>query len=590
VKATVEWAKASDNARGYLQMVALPVQILYDLLRNGPAYFQGFSAAAEASFGALGRAWKKVKEGDFSGAKQEFTNLGQTAGEAYRLAFAAASAKKAEAAATQARTAADPQEQRTQGGDGITDADRQKAAEKAQKDREAEYKKKKAAQDKADQQELDDLKSFTQEITKHLKTRSDLARLQAENADTDELKRRELQRQKINEDADKQYEALTGKEVDYTDRVQAILEERDLKLRELQKGFEEQDEEERQKKLEEKLTNMEADEEVEQATLAEKRANGLISEQEYQDQLYELVRQGLEKRLNLLVAAGQGESVEAKKIQAALSKGQADHITKGKKQEEDLQKFEQKMAASKVELLKEGLQLVEDNLDKKSAAYQLFKAARKTAELAEIGINLAAELQNNSKVASENPLNGITAGAAGATQLVVSNGLSIARAAGAAIKLAAFAKGGRTDKGELLPLASLVNGASGGSFASGGPVDKATIGLIGEAGPELVIPNWMYADPKQANLMGFLEAQIASRGGAFANGGSTTGASPVASTISDDSSGQLVELMQLFVRGQQEFRDEIGDWQRNLVVQNNLQEVAKGLKTVQEVKQGGGIR
>jgi hypothetical protein len=66
-----------------------------------------------------------------------------------------------------------------------------------------------------------------------------------------------------------------------------------------------------------------------------------------------------------------------------------------------------------------------------------------------------------------------------------------------------------------------------GSSFVGGPVKQATIGLFGEAGAELVIPNWLYSDPKQANLMGFLEATIASRGNAFATGGSTTGVSGV---------------------------------------------------------------
>ena len=201
----------------------------------------------------------------------------------------------------------------------------------------------------------------------------------------------------------------------------------------------------------------------------------------------------------------------------------------------------------------------------------------------------------NAKAAAENPLSGVTGGAAGTTQLAISTGLAIARSVAAGIKIAAFAKGGRTDQllNNMVPLSSLaglLTGASGGSFAGGGPVEQGTIGLIGEAGPELVIPNWLYADPKQANLMGFLEAQIASRGNAFAAGGSTTGASVVASPTSDDPTGQLLDVLERIARGQQEFREEIGDWQRNLVVQNNLQEVAKGLKTVQDVKQGGGIR
>jgi phage-related minor tail protein len=595
VKATVEWAKTSDVAKAFLQELTRPIRDLFYLLSNAPEYFAAFSAAAEAAFGSVGRAWTKVKSGDFSGAGKEFSNLGTTIGEAYNKAFAAAATKKVEATAAVSAAGDEAPGKRAQTGDGITDADRQKAAEKAQKDREKAYKDAKAARDKADQAHLDDLKTWVKEEGGLLDGRNVLKAQREQRAQTDEEMRRELERQKLFDDADKKAEALTGKEADYTERVAAIVAERDLHLRELQAKFDEQDEQERQKKLEEKLAGIEADEAEDMALLENKRAWGLLSEQEYQDQLYNLKKDALAKQLQLLVASGKGETEAAKKVSTQLVQNETDRIKKEKALKDDLKTFDLKMQAGGATILKEGLQMVEDILDKKSAAYQLFKAARKTAELAEIGINLQAELQANAKAASENPLNGITAGGAGATQLAISNGLAIARSVAAGIKIAAFAKGGRTDQllNNMVPLSSLaglLTGASGGSFAGGGPVEQSTIGLIGEAGPELVIPNWMYADPKQANLMGFLEAQIASRGNAFAAGGSTTGASAVASPVSDDPSGQLLDVLERIARGQQEFRDEIGDWQRNLVVQNNLQEVAKGLKTVQDVKQGGGIR
>lgn len=51
-------------------------------------------------------------------------------------------------------------------------------------------------------------------------------------------------------------------------------------------------------------------------------------------------------------------------------------------------------------------------------------------------------------------------------------------------------------------------------------------------------------------MLGFLEAQIASRGNAFATSGSTTGASAVVASpaASNDTGGQLVALMQQLVR------------------------------------------
>jgi phage-related minor tail protein len=595
VKATVEWAKTSEVAKGFLQQLTQPVRDLFYLLSNAPEYFAAFSAAADAAFGGVGRAWTKVKSGDFSGAGKEFASLGTAIGEAYNKAFAAAATKKVEATASVSAAGGESPAKRAQGGDGITDADRQKAAEKAQKEREKAYKEAKAARDKADQAHLDDLKTWIKEEGGLLDGRNVLKAQRDQQAQSDEEMRRELERQKVFDDADKKAEALTGQEADYTERVAAIMEERDLHLRELQAKFDEQDEQERQKKLEEKLAGIEADEAEDVALLENKRAWGLLSEQEYQDQLYALKKEALDKQLQLLVSAGKGETEAAKKISTQLVQNETDRIKKEKALKDDLKTFDLKMQAGGATILKEGLQLIEDNLDKKSAAYMIFKQARKTAELAELGINLQAELQANSKAASENPLNGITGGAAGATQLAVSNGLSIVRSVAAGIKIAAFAKGGRTDQrlNNMVPLSSLaglLTGASGGSFAGGGPVEQGTIGLIGEAGPELVIPNWLYADPKQANLMGFLEAQIASRGNAFAAGGSTTGASAVASPVSDDPSGQLIELMQLFVKGQQEFREEISDWQRNIEVNLDPRKAKKAIDVATQVTSGGGIR
>jgi hypothetical protein len=155
VKATVEWAKTSDVAKAFLQQLSQPVRDLFSLLSNAPAYFAAFSAGADTAFGAIGRAWTKLKTGDFRGVKDEFFKLGTDVATAYNKAFDEVMLKKSIAAAKGASTEADPEspDKRAQGGDGITDADRQKAAEKA-------YKEAKAARDKAGQAHLDALKTW----------------------------------------------------------------------------------------------------------------------------------------------------------------------------------------------------------------------------------------------------------------------------------------------------------------------------------------------------------------------------------------------------------------------------------------------
>jgi hypothetical protein len=593
VKATVEWAKSSDNARGYLQLVALPVKILFELLANGPAYFSAFSAGAETAFGSIGRAWQKVKSGDFAGAKDEFFKLGTDVASAYNKAFDAAMAKKS-TVATSATTsdAGDEGPQRAQGGDGITEVDRQKAAQAAQAAREKAAREAKARQDKADQGRLDDIKNFVKNEGQLLATSSEQERARQEAANTDELKRREAQRQKILDDADQKYQALQLLEGDHTTEMAALLEERDLQLRELQAKFAEQDEQERQKALEEQLAAVESQEQEAEARLENKRANELLTEQQFQDQLYELKKQALDDQLKLLVAAGKGESEAARKLRTDMLKADSDQVKRQNDLKQSQFDFEHKMGAATAALLKDGLQLVEDNVSKQSAAYDILKAARKAAALAEIGINLNMELAYNAKNAAElGPILGVPA-------LALMNGLSIGRAVLAGIKVAAFEKGGSTGAkgtGTLMDLArwgGVLSGASGGSFAGGGPINGPTVGLIGEAGAELVIPNWLYADPKQANLMGFLEAQIASRGNAFATGGSTTGSSAVVATDSADEEdgGPLVALLRQLVHSHQEFRSEISDWQRNLDVNLDPRKAKKAIDVATEVMTGGGIR
>jgi TP901 family phage tail tape measure protein len=49
------------------------------------------------------------------------------------------------------------------------------------------------------------------------------------------------------------------------------------------------------------------------------------------------------------------------------------------------------------------------------------------------------------------------------------------------------------------------------SIAGGGRFSEPTVGLVGERGPEYVIPNYIYGDPKFANVIGALEAARTTR-------------------------------------------------------------------------------
>ncbi len=384
-------------------------------------------------------------------------------------------------------------------------------------------------------------------------------------------------------------EVLKGSEEQITAEKLALDEARLVKVAELQAKW---DEEAAKKKEEDAQAaaaiNDAADEEY-AAYLENKVANGLMAEQDYQDALYNLRKQALENQLKLLTSHGKSETAEAKAIKTALLKNETQHVNDVKKEKEKVATTDTALANLSKRLNSDGVEDLMASLGKKSIAYQAFMAAKKAMALWDIKVNLVSELSENAKQAAAfpPPFNII--------YKVATDALSIAGAAGAAGKVLAFAKGGNTGKGgEALDgrqLAALLSGASGGSFAAGGEVKGPTLGLIGEAGAELVVPNWLFTDPKQANLMGYLEAQIASRGNAFADGGRTTDRGPVAPPAADEVAGSaVVDLLQQLVKSQQSFQSEISDWQRNLVVNNNLVDVQKGLKTVQSVQKGGGIR
>jgi hypothetical protein len=101
----------------------------------------------------------------------------------------------------------------------------------------------------------------------------------------------------------------------------------------------------------------------------------------------------------------------------------------------------------------------------------------------------------------------------------------------------------------------------------------------------------LYADPKQADLMGFLEAQIASRGNAFASGGTTmpgfsAGQAPAGGAALADVLGDVASVL----RNLDGRLQGVEEWATSLEVNQNLLDVARGLKIIDKTQNGGGIR
>ena len=116
--------------------------------------------------------------------------------------------------------------------------------------------------------------------------------------------------------------------------------------------------------------------------------------------------------------------------------------------------------------------------------------------------------------------------------------------------------------------------AEGGStFQHGGHVGKATLGLIGEAGAEYVIPNWMLQKPEIADIVGALEGMRINK---FAEGGSTdinnTIVEPVIPQAESQETDRLANIMELLVDTLQTPIRAVYDQSEVLNIKDQIQE------------------
>ncbi|PJJ59452.1 phage tail tape measure protein [Hymenobacter chitinivorans] len=586
VRGFVDWAKSSEVARAALTVMTLPIRTLFELLSNGPAYFAGFSAAAESSFGTIGRAWRKILDRDFGGAADEFKNIGKAAGDAYTKAFADATAKRAAASSTSTSGGAEAPEGPTKaaGGDGMTESDKAKA----EKDAEAARKKAKEARDKVDQDRLNDIKRFVQAEGKEMEGRNALLNQLGEREVSDAEARRILEQQKIFDAATDRVRKLTGSEADYTEQVKAIVEERDLQLRELADKHAEEEEKRRQEAIDKKLELAAAEAEEQLAALELKLANGVLDEWAYQDAVYAVKLAAHERELELLKEKSGAETAEYKKANANKLKEQAEYAAKKKNLDQDLVKAEQLVSAVKKVLGEGEINLLAEIFGKKSAIYKAAVVVQKTMAAAEVGISLAKQIAVNTetgtKISAMAPPVSIPIGTA------YTIGANLFAGGVAAVQIGkimgmGFRSGGRTSGGGgPLDLAGLQVGPNGKLIDQDG---FAVAGVVHEN--EYVIPEWMRADPQVAQMEQWLEAR---RQRGFITGGPTTEGSSQA--VDPDvellGSGDVVSLLRQLVAGQEHYANEVGTWARELqVVQQDLVDLNKDLDVVKQIQRGNGI-
>ncbi|MCA8830517.1 phage tail tape measure protein [Hymenobacter pini] len=552
-KSTIEWVKSSSDARAVIYLMIAPLRLLFDMLRDSPAFFEGFSAAARASFTQVGRAWKAVLAGDISGAVDEFNKIGGAAGRAYLKAFdATRAARPAEAAATSQDGGDAPDTRPGAGGDGTTKEQREKAAKEAQAAREKARKEAKAAQDKADQQHLDDLKRLVKDELVVFSGRDALRSQLDQKGYTDEQLRREEQRQKIFQDASAQVDKLTGLENDYSQRVEDILLARDLKLRELQATFDAESEKKKQEELDKRIAGAQADEEQRLAELEVKLANGVMDEWAFQDAVYAVKQAALERELELVKQKGGEESAEYKKLQAEKLRNQADFLASRKGMDEGYYKIEKGLTAARRLLNSDEFNALLEMTNKKTILYKAGVAAQKALAIAEIGMSVpkqyAANAEAGAKISALAPPATIALGTA------YTIGANIASTAAAGVGISkilglGFRKGGATGSG-------LSVGSSGKLLD---PEGFPIAGVVHEN--EYVIPEWMRADPQVVQVEQWLE-QKRLGGPGFRQGGSTSGDVEPAAGSGASADQQLVDVLRrLDLRLQ-----DVEQWARELGV------------------------
>ncbi|MDO7875551.1 phage tail tape measure protein [Hymenobacter sp. ASUV-10] len=632
-KATVAWAEKSDFARGVLVALTAPIRDMYELLTKAPAYFAGFSAAAESSFGTIGRAWSLVKNREFGAAATEMGDLGKKAGDAFSTAFDQALVAKAKADAADGSSEKKEQpDKRDQDGDGLTDADRAKAEKAAKTARDKAERERKAEALKAAQERLNDLKQWVKDEGQVLEGRNALRDSLDTVAYTDEALRRQQQEKKILDQATAHIDKLTGKEVDYAARVRAIVEARDLQLRELAARFADQDQKDAEQALDEKIKRNEAQLEVDLAQLEllrtqaaeyaaraseeelakreEKTAqrdadmleelahaelqlnNGLVTQQSYDEAIFQAKMAARERELAYTKEKNGEESAEYKKLLAEKLKAQADHTTKAKKTEDDLAKFKGKLVETDKFMNNDNVKFLEESIGKQTVLYKTFQVARKALAIANIGMSLVDEIQQYwATAAGMGPIAGPIYG-------IGMSGLAVIRSGMAISKVAGFREGGATGDGMVVQrpkmggLLDVFSAATGMRIGTGGQLTDAqgyeVAGVVHKN--EYVIPEWMRADPQVMQVENWLEAR---RQRGFYEGGPTSeGRRPAVAGDElprpDQAAGDQ-RLVQVLESLDQRLR-QVEQWPERLDVGLDLIKLDRAQKKLKQVMTNTGVQ
>lgn len=411
-------------------------------------------------------------------------------------------------------------------------------------------------------------------------------------ADSGERKLAELQLQH-----QRQMEALDTERLEVLANT-AITEEQRLAMLENLRAQEAARDEEyktgkRELETEEKILNAEEDIELEMALLDNRLLRGLETEAAYEEAKLQLQKDYLQKRLDVLNQAGLGETTQALALKNQLltiDKQLADGKIAEAQRAEDYKNLIQSLG---FEAAKTWLQLGLDLLNEESKARKVVANAMKAVQIGEITMMAIKEVQGIWAGASTlGPIAGPIVGALQTAIAVGRAGIAINK-----VRTTQYADGGQTGSGKVIDMVMgaggswfMPNGQSArnvGSFAKGGHIGQASMGIIGEAGDEWVAPNWMLRAPKYANILGYLEAERM-KATPFASGGSTGSPMQIPQNSSATSDlQQTLAMMESFMELRDvmaEVRDLIKEWPQKLRVYNDPRDIMNGVRVLNEIE------
>jgi hypothetical protein len=394
--------------------------------------------------------------------------------------------------------------------------------------------------------------------------------------------------------------------------VALLLAEAHQKQAALQAKYAEQDAAQVKQDVADQLADIEAAEVEKEALLQGQFEQALLSEQQFNAQLYDAKHAALEAELALLQLFGGMESAEYRKKYKELEKLEKDRNKEDLAEARRMQKAKWDIAQLTVKTAGDVVQTTIDLLFQDEAARKKHHNLYTALSGAKIIMDGVQEVANIWRYSAENPANGVTGGIAGAVIGGVQTALAVARTAVGLVKLRefSFAQGGRTGGGLNFGAGSGVGRSQEGSMAvspmgtlmemagmvvapNGRLVDNsgfAVAGIVHE--DEYVVPKWMRADPQVAAVEQWLEAR---RLRGYFEGGATGSVTALPAGGALPASGGelphavLVQLLEQSILQTAQLAD-VKEWQARLSVQLHAGEVEELLAERKQVQLENGIR